>query len=353
MQENKNAIILLPSYQPEETLVALSKGLKEEGFKILIVDDGSGETYLPIFDRCKEFAEVLSYPKNKGKGGALKYGFSYILENYKDCGHVITADGDGQHRIIDIVRVYEKAIEKNTPIIAERKFDVPVPWKSKLGNSLSRFTQALCTYRYMRDNQCGLRSFPMSTLPSLIKISGMRYEYEMKVLTYLQAKEITYYTIPVQAIYEDNNRTTHFRPLQDTLLIQSSILVKGLVNLIVFLLGVLSASLFYYLLFREGKPLETYISYELSILLASPVTLLFHVIFNAIAYRPKSLSKMMFRLVLYEIIMLISELITVSFFCRVCNFTIYGAYLLCFPLTVFPLYYLIKGVGLVYSSQNS
>ena len=45
-------LILLPSYQPEETLFVLSKGLNNLGFQILIVDDGSGQNYKNIFDRC-------------------------------------------------------------------------------------------------------------------------------------------------------------------------------------------------------------------------------------------------------------------------------------------------------------
>ncbi len=352
MQEKSiNSVILLPSYQPEETLIVLSKALADHGFKVLIVDDGSGEKFSSIFETCKEWSTVIGYEKNKGKGFALKHGYKYVLDNFSDSECVITADGDGQHRIQDILRVYEKCIERKVPVISERKFDVKVPLKSKLGNDLSRFTQALSTYRYMRDNQCGLRAFPISIIPQMIKIRGDRYEYEMRVITYLQLKEIPYVCLAVKTIYEDGNRTTHFRPILDTLLIQGSILGSGTINFLTFLIGVLTASLFYYFVFKDGGSAPVIIDYELSVLIASPIMLIFHLICSAIIHRPVNFSKTIFRLVLYQLLELISLLITVSFFCRICNFTIFGAYFLCLPLIMFPLYYLTKGIGLVYNSQ--
>ena len=177
---------------PEKTLINLSRGLSLEGFKILVVDDGSGEQYKDIFEEVKQYATVLSYPKNKGKGEALKYGYKYCLDNLVDYKYVITVDGDGQHRIDDVVRVYEKINSRNVSVIGVRKFDVKVPIKSKIGNVLSKFNQALVTNRFMQDNQCGLRAFPYSILPDMIKILGSRYEYEMNVLTYLLVKEIPF-----------------------------------------------------------------------------------------------------------------------------------------------------------------
>ena len=78
---NENLVVLIPSYQPDETLVFLTRGLKNEGFKVLVVDDGSGTEFDKIFEEAKEYATVLRYEKNHGKGYALRYGFTYIKEN--------------------------------------------------------------------------------------------------------------------------------------------------------------------------------------------------------------------------------------------------------------------------------
>lgn len=346
IDKTNRTIILLPSYQPEETLFVLSKGLNDLGFKVLIVDDGSGENYKHIFDRCKDFSTVISYEENKGKGFALKTGFKYALDKNIDVNYVITADGDGQHTIQDIVKMHEKAVAKNVTIIGERHFEVKTPFKSRIGNAMSRFTQALCTYRYMRDNQCGLREFPTSLLSNLIKISGNRYEYEMNVLTYLMSKEIPFITMRVKTIYEDNNRTTHFRPFKDTLLIQSSILKCGLINLFTMIIGIISSVLLYFYVFSNID-----INYELSILVSSAITFGIHSLLNLLIYKPKNVARMIFRVFLYEFFLTISLVLSITLFCRICNFEIYWAYLLSYFLMLIPIYYLIKGIGLVYSSQ--
>ena len=134
-----DGVVLLPSYQPEETLINLSRGLSLEGFKILIVDDGSGPKYKDIFEACKQYATVIGYDKNQGKGYALKHGFKYCLENLSEYHYVITADGDGQHRIDDIVKVYQRCKQYDVSVIGVRKFDVKVPIKSRVGNMLSKF----------------------------------------------------------------------------------------------------------------------------------------------------------------------------------------------------------------------
>ncbi len=346
---NEDILILIPSYEPTEALNVLVNKLSSLSFSLLIIDDGSGENYSSIFAKCEEKAVVLSYKINKGKGYALKYGFKYILDNYKDVKYVLTVDGDGQHSVDDILLMSKEIQEKNKIIIGERLFEGKIPFKSRIGNSLSKFSQGLCTYRYMKDNQCGLRGFPISSLEMLIKIKGSRYEYEMMVLNYLEMKEIPFASMDVSSIYENNNSSTHFRPVKDTLLIQGSILEYGLINLFSFLFGFLAALLFYHFLFSEGAICENPLSYELSTLIASPITLLFQFVLTSLIFKPVRLSRMIFRLVLIKIIMLISEILTVSFFTRICSFNFVGAYLICLPLVLLPLYYLIKGISLVYS----
>jgi glycosyltransferase involved in cell wall biosynthesis len=345
-KETKNAVILIPSYQPEDILTLLVRSLFDLGYKVVVVDDGGGEKYAPIFEECKQYADLISYPKNKGKGAALKIGFNFILEKYPEYGCVVTADGDGQHRILDIVAISEKALATNKSIIGVRKFDVKVPIKSKLGNGLSKFTQALCTYRYMQDNQCGLRAFPMSILPKLAKIRGNRYEYEMRVLNFLQVKEIGYLTMSVKTIYEEGNKSSHFKAIKDTLLIQGSIMLCGLVNFASFLVGLAAMILFYELFTKQYG-----LGYEFALLLSSPTSLVFHIVLNAIVFRPKHAPRMIFRLVLYEILILITLLITEVLFTRIIGLPYFVSYLICYPLMMFPLYYLIKGMSLVYNSQ--
>ena len=344
----KDGVVLLPSYQPEETLVNLSRGLSLEGFQVLIVDDGSGPNYQHIFEKCKQYATVIGYEKNRGKGDAIKHGYKYCLENFKQYHYVVTADGDGQHRIDDIVKVYERSKKENVSVIGVRKFDVKVPIKSKLGNMLSKFNQSLVTNRYMHDNQCGLRAFPYDILPAMIKIFGSRYEYEMNVLTYLQVKELPFQCVRIQTIYENNNQGSHFRPIADTLRIQSSILLYGLINILMFIaLAVANYFVFKYVKFG----LE--IDLEITTTMCFLVYLVLMNIIKLIIYRPIYPAKLILRIVLYELLKYIAILISVTLFVRVLSLNIFVAYLLCYVLTLLPRYYLVKGIGLVYDANIS
>ena len=73
-------IALIPAYRPDERLAQLVSELMGNSAEVIVVDDGSGSEYSRFFELpCR----VISYPDNKGKGGALKTGLKYIYENYK------------------------------------------------------------------------------------------------------------------------------------------------------------------------------------------------------------------------------------------------------------------------------
>ena len=66
--------ILIPSLEPDHRLVTYAKDLENAGFSHrIIVDDGSGESFQPIFTQLeKEGCVVLHHDVNHGKGVALR-----------------------------------------------------------------------------------------------------------------------------------------------------------------------------------------------------------------------------------------------------------------------------------------
>ena len=62
-------IVIIPAYEPEEKLIPLTQQLIAKNLEVVVVDDGSGENYLPIFNQLTG-APVLTHPENKGKGKA-------------------------------------------------------------------------------------------------------------------------------------------------------------------------------------------------------------------------------------------------------------------------------------------
>ena len=237
----KETVILIPSYEPDRYLIKTVNELLNEGFSILVVNDGSKEEYESIFDEIKPHVQYLKFEKNRGKGAALKEGYKNVSKLYPEAKYIITADGDGQHSTKDIVRVNDLLNEKDELVLGVRKLDRSVPFRSKFGNEWSKFNRGLLTKQYVEDDQCGLRGFPIRYMDELTKIKGNRYDYEMNQLTSFQLRQYTIYTLSIEVIYLDANCRSHFSQFKDTVRIHSKIIYQGLPSL--FCLGLLIAGL--------------------------------------------------------------------------------------------------------------
>lgn len=226
-----NVSVLIPAYQPGRELIELTESLYREGFRILVVDDGSGPDYASVFSQLAPFAQVLSYPKNGGKGFALKHGMRYLAHQPERCDAFITADADGQHSVRDICRV-RQVLEKGHPfVLTTRELrSKDVPFRSRLGNTMSRFICALSGSYYLSDNQSGLRGFTAEYLPWLCKISGNKYDYEMNVLLYAERQELPICCLPIEVIYLNDNQNSHFDPVRDTLRIYLRVICTARVS---------------------------------------------------------------------------------------------------------------------------
>jgi len=215
------AVILIPSLEPDERLPAYIRRLKEAGFgHIVVVDDGSGEEYRPIFRETEEVADtvVLRHEVNRGKGVALKTGYRYITENLPDITGVITADADGQHTVEDCVKLAEAlAGGEKALYLGSRDFSLEnVPPKSRNGNRITSAVFKLLYGQYLPDTQTGLRAFRKEELPFMSEVEGDRYEYEMKVLIACTRAGIPMIPVTIETIYENANEGTHFHPIRDS-----------------------------------------------------------------------------------------------------------------------------------------
>ena len=112
-------IALIPAYEPDEKMLALLPQLTAAGLAVVVVDDGSGPDYAPLFEAAKAYGAVLTHPENRGKGAALKTGYRWLLEQDGDPFTVVAVDADGQHRLPDVLRLCEEA--EKTPDTRLRK----------------------------------------------------------------------------------------------------------------------------------------------------------------------------------------------------------------------------------------
>lgn len=228
--------ILIPAYKPDDKLVALTDQLlTHDDLKLVVVDDGSGEALRPVFEALDKRVTLISYPDNKGKGGALKTGIRYIMDHMPECERLVTADADGQHRYADIRRVLDKSEEMpGALVLGSRAFDGDVPLRSRFGNAMTRQVFAIASGVKVRDTQTGLRGFDRDGMRLFVDVPGDRYEYEINMLLTAARAEMPIYEVTIETVYLNDNESSHFNPLKDSLRIYACILKFACSSLICF-----------------------------------------------------------------------------------------------------------------------
>lgn len=228
--------ILIPAYKPDDKLVALTNQLlTHDDLKLVVVDDGSGEAFRPVFEALDKRVTLISYPDNKGKGGALKTGIRYIMDHMPECERLVTADADGQHRYADIRRVLDKSEEMpGALVLGSRAFDGDVPLRSRFGNAMTRQVFAIASGVKVRDTQTGLRGFDRDGMRLFVDVPGDRYEYEINMLLTAARAEMPIYEVTIETVYLNDNESSHFNPLKDSLRIYACILKFACSSLICF-----------------------------------------------------------------------------------------------------------------------
>ncbi len=248
--------ILIPAYKPEKTLfLPFLKELSESFENIVIINDGSGTEFDSVFEECEKYTDhVLHHYINKGKGSALKSGIGYIMNRMPEIDGIITADCDGQHSVTDIKKVANELSEHPEDlIIGGRRFDENVPFRSQLGNSVTRGLFKLSTGLKIYDTQTGLRGFAREYFEVMSRLNGERYEYEMNMLLKLRELGIKPREIEIKTIYINENATSHYNAVKDSLRIASRLFLFASGSLLSFVIDYLFFFIFRYVcIFSSG-----------------------------------------------------------------------------------------------------
>ncbi len=238
MNIQNKVTIIIPSLNPDEKLMKVVCGLEEMGFDdIIVVNDGSREENLQNFPSETDHpsCKILTHSVNRGKGAALKTAFTYFLENRKDRIGVVTVDGDNQHKPADVLACAEAMESTGNLVLGVRDFSLPhVPKRSRFGNRTTSLVFRLCCGMKISDTQTGLRAFPLEILEDMCEVEGERFEYETNMLLSLSKYGIKISEVKIETVYIEENQTSHFRPVRDSMRVYSQILKFVASSLIAF-----------------------------------------------------------------------------------------------------------------------
>jgi len=205
--------IIIPAFNASLSLPAVVAEALQSGVPVLVVDDGSTDATsesvrgLPV--------NLVIHDRNRGKGAALKSGFSWMLLHGFE--GAVTLDADGQHDAGAIILLADTARRDGTDILIASRA-VQFAQMAGLRKSWNRFG-AWCMKKRtgfdITDSQSGFRYYSSQLLRG-VTLDADGYHLEMEILMKGWRGGFRVGSLPVAARVADGRATSHFRPVTDT-----------------------------------------------------------------------------------------------------------------------------------------
>ncbi len=207
--------VVIPVYNHALTVGRVIRGARA-AFPVVVIDDGSTDgTAAEI--AAQTAINVLTFPRNSGKGAALQAGFDRA--RHLGFTHAITLDADGQHSLESLGEF--AALCRRRPealLIGVRDLKKErAPWVRRVINALSTFWFRTETGIRLADTECGHRCYPLAAIEGLPVKAG-RYAYELELMVKAAWAGVPLVPMAVESDYASaTSRLSHFRPLRDLL----------------------------------------------------------------------------------------------------------------------------------------
>ena len=193
--------------------------------QIIVVDDGSDDGTADLVRERFPQVDVLSYPRNRGKGHAVRRGMGAARGRYR-----VVYDADGSTPIADVEKLWPAFDEGAEIVIGSRAMaasdvKVPQPWyRRKMGriyNGLLRFL-GLTSFR---DTQCGFKGFTVKSCNIIFPLQRVNgFGADVEILHIAQKHGLTVVEIPVVWINSLESRVSvagdSFQMFKDVMLIR-------------------------------------------------------------------------------------------------------------------------------------
>lgn len=228
----KKIAIVIPAYNETLTITqVVLEALKLTPF-VIVVNDASVDNTAELVKQTS--AILIDLPENGGKANALQFGFDKAISLGVDA--VITLDGDAQHSPSDIPKLISHFNENPLDLcIASRLRDrKKAPRSRRIANGIADFWVSWAAGVPIADSQSGFRLYPVSLLSQLKfpykNKSGFVFESEVLVDTVHLGYDFAF--IPIDTVYAEDRRASHFRAgfdiTQITVMVAKKLIKRGL-----------------------------------------------------------------------------------------------------------------------------
>jgi glycosyltransferase involved in cell wall biosynthesis len=189
---------VIPALNAAPTLGTVVAGLRRAvpGAFVVVVDDGSADDTHAVAARAADAS--VRFPRNRGKGAALRVGFSKSREHGADV--VVTIDADGQHDPAFAPALIAALGSADLVVGARDRRSSAMPFGRRLTNQLSAAAVTRCIGRPVADAQSGFRAMRADIL-SDVSPRGDRYEFETEFLIIAARRGHRVAFVPVPTSY--------------------------------------------------------------------------------------------------------------------------------------------------------
>lgn len=206
---------VIPTYNNQSTICDIVLRTLQY-LPVIVVADGPTDGTLEALQSIRdERLTIVDYPKNRGKGYALKQGLEKASEMHFT--HALTIDSDGQHYPEDIPLLLRmSAIRPEAIIVGSRTLEQEnMPRKNTFANRFSNFWFTIQTAHPLPDTQSGFRVYPLEGTHGRWLMTN-RYEAELLLLVFSAWANTPVIPVPIRVYYPPaEQRVSFFRPKRD------------------------------------------------------------------------------------------------------------------------------------------
>ena len=215
--------IIIPAYDESERLGGSLRAICEFilaeklAAEVIVVDDGSpDDTAAVAATELSEFpipSNVISDPKNRGKGFAVKTG---LLAAKGDIALFSDADLstpiEELYKLIDPIRSGEFDVTFGSRALDRTLIGTHQPWRREQGGKVFNLIVRLMTGLPFWDTQCGFKAFRLSSFrPLLDKMQIERFGFDVEFLYAAHLNGLKLKEIPVRWNNDDRSKVSVVR----------------------------------------------------------------------------------------------------------------------------------------------
>ncbi|NOZ27929.1 MAG: glycosyltransferase family 2 protein [Chloroflexi bacterium] len=214
-QSKPRVVALIPAYNEVAQIERIVRGASGYADAVVVIDDGSDDGTAAA--AALAGAAVIAHPTNRGKGAALRSGFTWAVRHGADLA--FTLDADGQHDPEEMPAFLEMHERTGADLIIGQRTYAEMPRVRRWANRTGRRLLSLAMGQDVPDNQCGYRLYSRRLMMLLQEMEGEedrdRFSYEVEVIALAVGAGYTIAWVPVRTIY--GNEQSHFHPIRDSL----------------------------------------------------------------------------------------------------------------------------------------